>query len=190
MSNPDNVVGYIEYLAPNGEVQERIPYESAEIFQKDIYKSLDCGRAITPVIFPNELDGPLQFEAGTIFPWGFRSEEKKPLPYEIYQTENRMYVFMSLSYAQSRMAAADYRKVYSGQMYAWESLEKLFDRHNSDDRPNAHRMRSMSVSDIVVTHFGGTAHAYYVDSIGFANVDDLLPGLAKAQPVRKDELER
>ena len=190
MSNQDNVVGYIEYLAPNGEVQERIPYESAEIFQKDIYESLDCGRAITPVIFPNELDGPLQFEAGTIFPWGFRSEEKKPLPYEIYQTENRKYVFMSLSYAQSRMAAGDYKKVYCGKMFAWESLETLFDRHNRDDRPNVHHMRSMSVSDIVVTHLSGITHAYYVDTIGFANVDGLLPELAKAQPVRKDILER
>lgn len=62
-------------------------------------------------------------------------------------------------------------------MFAWESLENLFDRHNRDDRPNAQRMRAMSVSDIVVTHLGGTTHAYYVDSIGFANVDDLLPGL-------------
>lgn len=154
-----------------------MPYESVEIFKKDIYESLDCGRPITPVIFPDELDEPLQFAAGTIFPWGFRSEEKKQLPYEIYQTENRKYVFMSLSYTKSRMVAADYKKVYSGKMFAWESLENLFDRHNRDDRPNAQRMRAMSVSDIVVTHLGGTTHAYYVDSIGFVNVDDLLPGL-------------
>lgn len=190
MSRPDKVIGYIEYLTQNGAIRERIPYESAEMFQKDIYEALDCGRPITPVIFPNELDAPLQFEAGTIFPWGFRSEEKKPFPYEIYQTENRNYVYMSLSYAKSRMAAADYKLVYSGKMYAWESLEEIFAQHNRDDRPNAHRMRSMSVSDIVVSHLDGTAHAYYVDSIGFANVDDLLPELEKPQPARKNEFER
>lgn len=114
----------------------------------------------------------------------------KVISYEIYQTENKNYVFMPLSYAKSRMVAADYRKVYSGQMYAWESLENLFDRHNSDNRLNAHHMRSMSVSDIVVTHLGGTAHAYYVDTIGFANVDGLLPGLARVQPVQKEGLEK
>lgn len=184
MNHPDKVIGYLEYLAPNGTVRERIPYEDAEIFKKDIYESLYAGEPVTPVIFPDELDVPLQFGTGTVFPWGFRSEEKEMFPYEIYQTESRNYVFMPLTYAKSRMAAADYKRVYSGNMYVWESLEELFTRHNRDDRPNAQCMRSMSVSDIVVTQLGGASHAYYVDSMGFANVDDLLPGLEKQKSAK------
>ena len=35
MNNPDKVIGYIECLAQNGTVRERIPYENAEMFKKD-----------------------------------------------------------------------------------------------------------------------------------------------------------
>ena len=50
-------------------------------------------------------------------------------------------------------------------------------------------MRSLSVSDIIVTHEGGQAHAYYVEPIGYKQVDDLLPGLeqAKKRSVAREE---
>ena len=50
-------------------------------------------------------------------------------------------------------------------------------------------MRSLSVSDIIVTHEGGEAHAYYVEPIGYKQVDDLLPGLeqTKKRSVAREE---
>jgi hypothetical protein len=46
--------------------------------------------------------------------------------------------------------------------------------HNRDIRPFGRKMRSMSVSDIVVVTRAGEKHAYYVDSVGFEPVDELL----------------
>ena len=54
------------------------------------------------------------------------------------------------------------------------SLEDLWAKHNSDHRPFAHRMRSMSVSDIVVLTQGGKKTAYYTDSVGFKEVPEFL----------------
>ena len=50
-------------------------------------------------------------------------------------------------------------------------------------------MRSLSVSDIIVTHEGSQAHAYYVEPIGYKQVDALLPGLeqAKKRSVTREE---
>ena len=55
--------------------------------------------------------------------------------------------------------------------------------------PNGRKMRSLSVSDIIVTHEGCEAHAYYVEPIGYKQVDDLLPGLeqAKKRSVAREE---
>ena len=75
----DNVVGYIEYLGAGGMIGEIVPYTSVEKFKDEILDSLDCGRPVTPVVFSDELDEPLQFDSGTYFPWGFRSE-KRVLP--------------------------------------------------------------------------------------------------------------
>ena len=46
--------------------------------------------------------------------------------------------------------------------------------HNRDTRPFGRKMRSMSVSDIVVVTRAGRKHAYYVDSVGYEQVDELL----------------
>lgn len=46
--------------------------------------------------------------------------------------------------------------------------------HNRDTRPFGRKMRSMSVSDIVVVTRAGEKHAYYVDSVGYEQVDELL----------------
>lgn len=111
-------------------------------------------------------------------------------PYEIYQSDCPDFTFLSWKYAKDKIDVAKYRQVYSGKMYSWETLEKLYELHNTDSRPNARKMRSMSVSDIVVTHVRNNARAYYVDSIGFERVDNLLPELKKLPPLRKDEPER
>ena len=76
--------------------------------------------------------------------------------------------------AKGKLQNADYQRSYAG-MYAKEnSLEHLWAKHNSDHRPFAHRMRSMSVSDIVVLTQGGRKTAYYTDSVGFKEVPEFL----------------
>ena len=60
------------------------------------------------------------------------------------------------------------------------TLDDLFDRHNMDSRPFGQRMRSMSVSDVVVLNRGGEEKAFYVDRLGFEAVPQFLK-----PPVRK-----
>ena len=66
------------------------------------------------------------------------------------------------------------------------SLEDLWAKHNRDSRPFAHRMRSMSVSDIVVLTQGGRKTAYYADTIGFKKAPEFLA----QQRVQKKHKER
>ena len=97
--------------------------------------------------------------------------------YEIYQipaTADVDYYFRSYEAAKGKLQSTDYQRSYAG-MYAKEnSLEDLWAKHNRDSRPFAHRMRSMSVSDIVVLTQGGKKTAYYADSIGFKEVPEFL----------------
>lgn len=137
----DKVVGYIEYLGAGGIIGEIVPYTSVEKFKDEILDSLDCGRPVTPVVFSDELDEPLQFDSDTYFPWGFRSEKRVQIPYEIYQTNRRDLVFMEYSPARLAAGAKDYELVYKGQMERWETLDSIYSRHNRDDRPNAKSMR-------------------------------------------------
>lgn len=97
--------------------------------------------------------------------------------YEIYQipaTADVDYYFRSYAAAKGKLQSADYQRSYAG-MYAKEnSLEDLWAKHNGDHRPFAHRMRSLSVSDIVVLTQGGKKTAYYTDSVGFKEVPEFL----------------
>lgn len=164
----DKVVGYIEYLGAGGMIGEIVPYTSVEIFKDEILDSLDCGRPVTPVVFSDELDEPLQFDSDTYFPWGFRSEKRVQIPYEIYQTNRRDLVFMEYSPARLAAGAKDYELVYKGQMERWETLDSIYSRHNRDDRPNAKSMRSVSVSDIIVTHKDNETHAFMFSRLGIS----------------------
>lgn len=169
----DKVVGYIEYLGAGGMIGEIVPYTSVEKFKDEILDSLDCGRPVTPVVFSDELDEPLQFDSDTYFPWGFRSEKRVQIPYEIYQTNRRDLVFMEYSPARLAAGAKDYELVYKGQMERWETLDSIYSRHNRDDRPNAKSMRSVSVSDIIVTHKDNETHAFY-SACRICNVGQLI----------------
>ena len=124
---------------------------------------------------------PLLFEKVTIFPWGLRRKKYELLPYEIYQTNNREIAFLRYDYTKDHINAASYKLVYRGQMECWQTLDSLYCLHNQENRPNGRKMRSLSVSDIIVTHEGGEAHAYYVEPIGYKQVDDLLPGLEQTK---------
>ena len=109
--------------------------------------------------------------------------------YEIYQipaTADVDYYFRSYAAAKGKLQSADYQRSYAG-MYAKEnSLEHLWTKHNSDHRPFACRMRSLSVSDIVVLTQGGRKTAYYADTIGFKEVPEFLA----QQRVQKKHKER
>ena len=109
--------------------------------------------------------------------------------YEIYQisaTADADYCFRSYEAAKGKLRSADYQRSYAG-MYAKEnSLEDLWAKHNRDSRPFAHRMRALSVSDIVVLTQGGKKTAYYADTIGFQEVPEFLA----QQRVQKKHKER
>ena len=97
--------------------------------------------------------------------------------YEIYQipaTADADYCFRSYEAAKGKLQSADYQRSYAGMYARGNSLEDLWAKHNSDHRPFAHRMRSMSVSDIVVLTQGGKKTAYYTDSVGFKEVPEFL----------------
>ena len=109
--------------------------------------------------------------------------------YEIYQIPaiaDVDYCFRSYAEAKGKLQNADYQRSYAG-MYAKEnSLEHLWTKHNSDHRPFAHRMRSLSVSAVVVLTQAGKKTAYYADTFGFQDVPEFLA----QQRVQKKHRER
>lgn len=94
---------------------------------------------------------------------------------------------VSLARDQKRLAFSDYRnveqnggvdrstydEVYSGSVNVAD-LEALYRLFNGDQRPFAHRMRSLSVSDLVevVDPEGANVEPglYFCDSIGFKKI--------------------
>ena len=104
-----------------------------------------------------------------------------PSPALAQETNNREIAFLRYDYTKDHINAASYKLVYRGQMECWQTLDSLYCLHNQENRPNGRKMRSLSVSDIIVTHEGGEAHAYYVEPIGYKQVDDLLPGLEQTK---------
>ena len=113
--------------------------------------------------------------------------------YEIYQIPiiaDADYCFRPYADAKGKLQSADYQRSYAG-MYAKEnSLEDLWAKHNRDSRPFAHRMRSMSVSDIVVLTQAGKKTAYYADTIGFKEVPEFLAQPQKAKKNEKSEVQQ
>ena len=109
--------------------------------------------------------------------------------YEIYQIPaiaDVDYCFRSYAEAKGKLQNADYQRSYAGMYAKGNSLEDLWAKHNSDHRPFAHRMRSMSVSAIVVLTQGGKKTAYYADTFGFQEVPEFLA----QQRVQKKHKER
>ena len=74
-----------------------------------------------------------------------------------------------MEYSPARLAAGakDYELVYKGRWSVGKRVDSIYSRHNRDDRPNAKSMRSVSVSDIIVTHKDNETHAFYVSPIGY-----------------------
>lgn len=94
MGNSDNVIGYIEYLSDDGKIIGYVtPFTDVDKFRKEILKAAEVGMPITPVVFPDKMDKPLGLPRDIYWPGGFRKEKRQTYPYEIYQTNNRNFVF-------------------------------------------------------------------------------------------------
>lgn len=112
----------------------------------------------------------------------FHPENKKVKTYAIYQIKDiseNSYVFMDYHFSQKKINANDYQKVYMGMMSDKTTLEYLFLKHNEDYRPFAKRMRSLSISDIIIVDDGTHQKAYYTDSFGFVEIPKFIHQLNK-----------
>lgn len=126
-------------------------------------------------------------ERGTVYQPEHPNGTEKYGIYEIYQINDFAdvdYCFRSYDKAKGHIKMTDYRRAYAGMLPEKSRLDDIFMEHNRDTRPFGRKMRSMSVSDIVVVTRGGEKHAYYVDSAGYEQVDELL------QPKQKNRASR
>ena len=98
----------------------------------------------------------------------------------IYQITERDpehdYRFMGLDYVEKKgmtVARADYDLIYAAPLTDKDTLEEIYERINIQ-RPADFTGHSLSVSDVVVINDGESVKAYYVDSIGFAELPDFF----------------
>lgn len=96
----------------------------------------------------------------------------------IYQITDRDpehdYRFMGLDFVQKKgvtVSRANYDLIYAAPLTNKDTLEAIFERFNIQ-RPADFTGHSLSVSDVVVLNDGSTVKAYYVDSIGFAELPE------------------
>ena len=113
--------------------------------------------------------------------------------YTIYQIKDTLavpYGFMPYEAAAKKLHPSHYCKAYQGMLAQGVSLESLFRKHNADERPFGRRMRSLSMSDVVVVNRGGEQKAYYVDRIGFTETDRFLHPPQRQQKKKRGAPER
>jgi hypothetical protein len=77
----------------------------------------------------------------------------------------------------------NYDLVYSGHMRPHESLENLCQKFNME-RPEDFKGHSLSVSDVIVVRERGESTAYYMDSIGFKQLDRFEKNPARTRESR------
>lgn len=97
--------------------------------------------------------------------------------YEIYQikdTRNTEYCFRSYTEASKKINRSDYARMYAGMLAPNITLDHLYAKHNMDSRPFGDRMRSLSMSDVIVINRDGKPAAYYVDTADFKEVPEFL----------------
>lgn len=75
-------------------------------------------------------------------------------------------------------------------MERWDEPEDIYIAHNQSNRPNAQKMRSVSISDIIVIHNRSETQAFYVDEYGYRQVDYLLPELENLKQSEPEPYER
>lgn len=91
---------------------------------------------------------------------------------------------MGYERAKKQFDPNDYRREYAYMLPKDMNLEEVFSRHNADTRPFSMRMRSMSVSDVLVVNRGGKKTAYYVDNFGFQEVKQFFKQKAPQKNIR------
>lgn len=106
-----------------------------------------------------------------------QSSEKQ---FGIYQITERDpehdYRFMGLDYVEKKgitVTRADYDLIYAAPLTERDTLDGIYERFNIQ-RPADFTGHSLSVSDVVVLNDGSTVKAYYVDSIGFAELPEFF----------------
>lgn len=104
---------------------------------------------------------------------------KEPF-YEIYQLKDNDEArefhyrgYQELLDKNKHVWGYNYEKLYTGK-YVGEGLEDVFERFNMD-RPDDFYGHSLSVSDVVRIHTQDSDRAYYVDSIGFKELESFNP---------------
>ena len=86
------------------------------------------------------------------------------------------YRFMGLDYVEKKgitVTRADYDLIYAAPLTDKDTLDGIYERFNIQ-RPADFTGHSLSVSDVVVLNDGSTVKAYYVDSIGFAELPEFF----------------
>ena len=86
------------------------------------------------------------------------------------------YRFMNLDFVKRHgmeVNCADYELVYTAPLTENDTLEAIYERFNIQ-RPADFTGHSLPVSDVVVLNDGKSLKAYYVDSIGFAELPDFF----------------
>lgn len=86
------------------------------------------------------------------------------------------YRFMNLDFVKRHgmeVNCADYELVYTAPLTENDTLEAIYERFNIQ-RPADFTGHSLSVSDVVVLNDGKSLKAYYVDSIGFAELPEFF----------------
>ena len=110
--------------------------------------------------------------------------------YTIYQLKDASaapYAFMPYEQAKAKLRMAHYQRAYRGVLAPKITLENLYAKHNQDSRPFGQRMRSLSMSDVIVLNRGGEEKAYYVDRYGFQEAKRFLnPPVRKRKPPRQE----
>lgn len=97
--------------------------------------------------------------------------------YEIYQIKNTRdvnYCFRSFAEAEKQINRDDYLRVYAGMFTPHTTMEFLYAKHNRDNRPFGKRMRSLSISDVIVLNRAGKQQAFYVDTFRYEEVPVFL----------------
>ena len=106
-----------------------------------------------------------------------QSSEKQFGIYQITERDQEHdYRFMGLDYVEKKgmtVARADYDLIYAAPLTEKDTLDGIYERFNIQ-RPADFTGHSLSVSDVVVLNDGSTVKAYYVDSIGFAELPEFF----------------
>lgn len=121
----------------------------------------------------------------------FKNETKADLIYHIYQIQDVVkvdYALRPFDKVKGTIQKTEYKLMYTGTLYAGDTLDGLWAKHNSDNRPYAQKMRSLSVSDVIVLESEkGNERAFYVDSIGYKEVPEFIDKNATQKNTRRND---